>query len=153
MVSLGTSSDLINFINASPIVYHCFLAEKQFVLLSFASRELGLAMRDAVVLAQTERLDLYGNSYYQRVEDAVREYHHRLYEDHCPTGSVDAETSVRVMQLNRLTQFFVDLWASAWLDTLGGIDDRAATPLTTRERYRFSQALIRLQFLTRIYPS
>lgn len=35
---------------------------------------------------------------------------------------------------------------------LRGIDGRAALPLSTRERRRLSQALIRLQFLTRIYP-
>lgn len=105
------------------------------------------------MFAQTERLDLCGNNYYERVGNAVKRHRHRLHEEHYPVGSVNAETAVHVMQLNRPTQFFVDLWAFAWLDMLRGIDDLAATPLKTGERYRFSQSLIRLQFLTRTYPS
>lgn len=65
MVEAHTSSDLSSFIHTSPIFYHCFLEAKQFVLLSLASRELGPVTRDAVVLAQTGRLDLHGKNYYE----------------------------------------------------------------------------------------
>lgn len=71
MVTVNTSSDNRNFIHASPIFYHFSLAKKQFVLLSHIFRELGPVIRNAVVLAQTDKLDLYESSYYERVYYAV----------------------------------------------------------------------------------
>lgn len=153
MAAAHTPPDLGSFIRASPIFYQCFLAEKRSILLSIASRELGPALGDAVVLAQTERLDWYSDDYYDHVADIVKEYGRRLTLDQPRTWKVDAATLVRVIQLNRATRFFVDLYASTRLYILKGIDPASATPLSLHERTRLSLALTRLQILTRLYPS
>lgn len=147
-----TPSDLVNFIYASLALYCCFLAKKQSILLSFAARRLGPAIRDALVLVRTEHLYWRDDEYYDKFFDVLRECGQRLARSPPRPWGVDAAIVVPIAQHGRATRFFVDLYESTWLSLLRDIDTAIATPLSLSDRGRMSLALTRRQVLMRLYP-
>ena len=146
--ALDSYTDLHQVIHASPLIYKNFLSAKRTVLLSIVKKDLGPVIRDAVALSLTEKLD-YWEGYHVEANRAIQQY------KHLPIGSnslkcVDINNVISIVQINRTMRFFVDLFVSIRQSVLKDI--HAAWSISTFERQRIAQALIRHQILMRIHP-
>ncbi|KAI0202951.1 hypothetical protein F4808DRAFT_62575 [Astrocystis sublimbata] len=147
--------DLNAVIHASPILYHGFLAAKGTILLALLAADIGPGIRDALALAQIgqgSNLDRHSADYWVEAERAIQ-----LYAGLPPVTlaarGISTELVVKMIQFNRTTQFFVNWFAYAKLLLFQQEVPTACYPITSHERHRISQALVRHQVLMNIHSA
>ncbi|SPO06828.1 uncharacterized protein DNG_09522 [Cephalotrichum gorgonifer] len=152
MAAAHAPSDLSSFIHASP--YSITASSRRSNPSSSASPVVnwGPGLRDATLLAQTERLNGYDNSHYATVAGAVEGHRRRLHVDQDPPPwGIDVATAMRIIQFSRTTQFLVDLYTSTRLRVLQHVGPACTTPLTAYERRRLAIYFTRLWIIMRLH--
>lgn len=146
--------DLGALIRASPILYRGFLSAKTSILLRVGASNLGPAIRDAVILAYTDMKPFVNNNeYYDRVEETVAIYRLRLLQERALwTTDISIQMAICIVRLNRIIQYFVDLYISVRLAYF----ERNLYPpchwsVTITERQQISQAFIRYQIIVSMF--
>ncbi|KAK4115513.1 hypothetical protein N656DRAFT_842373 [Canariomyces notabilis] len=142
----NTLADLSALIHASPFLYNCFLLAKASILRTVITNELGPAVRDAFVLANTDMLT--NLDFETKLDKAVKDYHrHHLAENAPWVTGIDAHTAAKMARLTRTVLFFVDIYTRVRLAYFRerSDDESVDWPATLTERRRIAQALLRWQ--------
>ncbi|KAM3444689.1 hypothetical protein NHJ13734_001191 [Beauveria thailandica] len=149
--------DLAALIQASPTLFHTFLANKAPLLLSVVGNILGPATQDAALLAKLS-LD-ESNDFGRQIDQVVHDYKARWRVTGPPwVKGLDAETVVALTHITRDTQFCVDLFGHIQIEEFKFELRRARRDVTLsgqlrlsrNERIRIAQAIIRRQVLASI---
>ncbi|KAK7932282.1 hypothetical protein PG985_002994 [Apiospora marii] len=165
ILSSTSLDDLYAFIRASPTLYAVFRQTKASTLLKVCANDLGPAIRDAII----------ASSDYAPAEEIVAAWKARLLseEDRWLAGVLTNEPlAIRVVHINRITQFFVDLYArirfayfeqrftgqlkefDPWrYQSLPGQPQNTCAwdCLSPTERWNLSQAIVRRQAIVDMY--
>ncbi|KAK8017368.1 hypothetical protein PG993_013694 [Apiospora rasikravindrae] len=144
-------ADLHAFIRAPPWLYEVFREWKKTIVLAVVSKNLGPALRDYVALSMTSKLDPNRSSYNADVRRAIQNYRN------LPTGAklarqISFDTVIAVIRFKPTVHMLIGLYEKNRLFLLDSIEPAAATPITSCEYQRLSQAMVRYRILTLIYP-
>lgn len=138
--------DLHSLIRASPVVYTAFCATRQAVLTSIVVQSLGSGIRDAITVTQIVKPDFKPTKWNETFDEAIERY------DAVPHGLENTrglliDDIIALVHVNHDVQFLIDDFAATKLPELRDVHPEAATPLTTTERQRLVQAVLRHQVL------
>ncbi|KAK4246121.1 hypothetical protein C7999DRAFT_33518 [Corynascus novoguineensis] len=141
-------ADLGAFIRASPTVLRCFVSAKALLLRDAMTNELGLAIRDALVMSLNDGIFMFAaGTLPQTFDIAICAWRESLLIERTPwVPLLDDDTAADVARLTRLVLHIVDLYISLRLrhfrETL---DPPCASGwgLSQAERRRIAQALVR----------
>jgi hypothetical protein len=152
MARTHSSADLSAFIHASPLLYASFLEGKFTILLGLVSRNLGPALRDAIILSRTPKLvwelrdpkdDVAQLAF---IDNHMQQYQHLLNKPVSMVG-IDLDTLIDVVHCNRDIQYFVDWFHTMKFSYFRRMDPDCIRPWSINERHRISQAIVRRQIL------
>jgi hypothetical protein len=154
MSAAYSPADLNAFIYASPVLYTSFLEGKFSILLSLASRDLGPALIDAMILTKTQERNEYlyqkqGQEIYlmdTTIDDYIHVYH-RLLSSPSSAISISVETLIDIIRYNGAVQYFVDLFSTIMFKSLRKTYPACDRGLSKNERHRISQAFLRRQIM------
>ena len=151
ILSISASvEDLYAVIRASPAFLRCFLSNKRTVLLRVARRYFGPDFGEAVALARTKQIE-WCDGYLDKVGDSLRLYHDALKDKDYPR-SISMDEIIDVVQLVRVTEYFVGWCATSRLHIIDKMGVTSSWQATANERQRFARAILRFQLVTRIHP-
>lgn len=141
-----STDDLYAAIHASPVVYNAFYAARKVVLVSMVAHDLGVAIRDAVAATQIATPDFKPTRGSESIDEAIEQYK-RLPRGLDATRTLSFDGIVALVRINRDVQFFIDDFVAFILPDLRQMHPDAVRPLTSTERQRFAQAVLRHQVL------
>ncbi|KAF6813169.1 hypothetical protein CMUS01_12893 [Colletotrichum musicola] len=138
--------DLYCLIRASLVVYSAFCAARQVVLTSIVAQGLGPGIRDAIAVTQIVRPDFKPTKWNETFDETIERY------DAVPRGLENArhlsiDDIIALVHVNHDVQFLIDDFAAKKLPELRDVHPQAATALTTTERQRLAQAVLRHQVI------
>lgn len=168
---VASLEDLHALIRASPTLYQIFLQTKASALLSICASHLGPAVRDAIILAQTNLHPFTSRPaglYRDRVDETVADWRRHLLarKGQWLAGGVSVQEAVQVVRINRSVQYLVDVYARSRFHKFEDAFRQKHQPqqqqsqpvtvdgtwtLSTAERHRLSQAFVRRQAILNLY--
>ncbi|KAI1261694.1 hypothetical protein F5Y18DRAFT_440344 [Xylariaceae sp. FL1019] len=137
-------ADLNAIIHASPIIYSSFLQAKRTILVALLVRDLGPGIRDAVALALIGKLHYHHDAYENQAKQAIQQYSD-LPPAKFVTRKITTDTIVKMVQINRMIQFWTDMYASITLECVDCLMESGSYPIKLHERHHVGQALLRYQ--------
>jgi len=150
MSAVDLSSDLKALIHASPIVYRSFLVARASILICVIRNDLGPVLRDALMLLYTKTLSRLDSEYDSVLDNAVCQYR-RLLSGPCSEKNINSEIAIKIIQLNRVVQYFVDLYSTSRLSFLRQMNPKCGRPASDNERRHITQAIFRSQTMIKLY--
>lgn len=141
--------DLHALISASPTFYRAFSPAKRTVFLSILVRDLGPALRDALAVV-TLAPDKIEHQRDEKETTRIIQQYKSLPRGDEALASATNDVFIALLHMNHSVQFLTDEFAASRFSEFEKIHPEAARPLTPTERWRFAQALLWHQFLSRI---
>ena len=150
-------SDLGAFIRASPVVFSAFRSTKGWILRCIITKELGPAIRDALVLSLPHNIDTNSSrGVVTTLNIAVRGYRERLQVDKPPwVRALDDDEIHDMARITRIVLYLADLYIHIRIRHFRQVLDPpcAEWGVSPTERRRIAQALLRFGVLASLHGS